>query len=120
MRGRFSEAQILGFLREVSAGTPAVELCWAHSFSRSTFRGWKAKYGVAIDAEAGRLQDLELENARLRKSLAIAHSDVERLRHCRCPAQRYSNCSGTNGPSNMLSKRMNGVTSGSWESTTSP
>ncbi len=80
MRRRFSETQILGFLREVAAGMPVVELCWMHSFSRSTFRAWKAKYGVAVDAEAGRLQDLELENARLRKSLAAAYSDLERLR----------------------------------------
>ena len=88
MRGRFSEAQILGFLREVAAGTPVVELCWTHSFSRSTFRAWKARYGVAIDAEAGRLQDLELENARLRKSLATAHSDLARLRRQLAGAER--------------------------------
>jgi putative transposase len=80
MRGRFSEAQIVGFLREVAAGTPVVELCWTHSFSRSTFRAWKVKYGAAIDAEEGQLQDLELENARLRKSLATAYSDLARLR----------------------------------------
>ena len=48
VRGRFSEAQILRFLREAAAGTPVVELCWNHCFSRSTLRAWKAKYGAAI------------------------------------------------------------------------
>jgi putative transposase len=80
VRGRFSEAQILGFLREAAAGTPVVELCWTHCFGRPTFRAWKAKYSVSVDAETGRLKQLELENARLRKSLARAHSDLERLR----------------------------------------
>ena len=70
MRGRFSEAQILSFLREAAAGTSVMELCWNHCFSRSTFRAWKAKYGEAIDAEIGRLKQLELDNARLRQSLA--------------------------------------------------
>jgi putative transposase len=80
VRERYSEAQILGFLREAAAGTPVVELCWNHCFSRSTFRAWKAKYGEAIDAETGRPKQLELENARLRKALARANSDLERLR----------------------------------------
>jgi putative transposase len=79
MRLHFSEAQILGFLREAAAGTAVMELCWNNCFSRSTFRAWKAKYGAAIDAETGRLRQLELENARLRNALASANSDVGRL-----------------------------------------
>lgn len=47
MRARFSEAQILGFLREAAAGTPVMDLCWNHCFSRSTFHTWKRKYGAA-------------------------------------------------------------------------
>jgi putative transposase len=54
MRGRFSEAQILDFLRAAAAGTPVMELCWNHCFSRSTFRAWKSKYGDAIAARGGR------------------------------------------------------------------
>jgi putative transposase len=80
MRERFSREQIVGFLREAAAGTPVMELCWNHCFSRSTFRAWKAKYGQAIDAETSRLKQLERENAELRRSLASANSDIERLR----------------------------------------
>ena len=79
MRRRFSEAQILGFLREAAAGTPVMELCWNHCFSRSTFRAWKTKYGAAIDIETGRLTQLELENARLRRALARASPDLVRF-----------------------------------------
>jgi len=70
MKSRFSERQIVGFLREAAAGTPVMEVCWNHCISRSTFRAWKAKYGAAIDAEVGRLKELERENARLREALA--------------------------------------------------
>ena len=70
MKTRFSERQILGFLREAAAGTPVIDVCWNHCISRSTFRAWKAKYGAAIGAEVGRLKQLEHENARLREALA--------------------------------------------------
>jgi putative transposase len=79
VKGRFSEAQILGFLREAAAGTPIMELCWNHCFSRSTFRAWKARYGGAIE-DALLPARLKSENARLRRSLAQTQSDLERLR----------------------------------------
>jgi len=72
MRKRFSEAQILAFLRSVAAGTPVIEVCWNHCISRSTFYGWKARHGAAIHAEARRVKELERENARLRAALGRA------------------------------------------------
>ncbi len=57
-----------------------VDLCWNHCFSRSTFRAWKAKYGAALDAKTGRLQQLQRENARLRNALAHASTELEHLR----------------------------------------
>jgi putative transposase len=51
MRSRFSERQILGFLREAAAGTPVMDLCWNHCIRQSTFRSWKAKYAAAIDVK---------------------------------------------------------------------
>jgi len=78
VRRRFTEAKILSLLREAAAGTPVMDLCWNHCISRSTFRAWKAKYGAASDVKAGRLQQLELENARLRNALARANSELER------------------------------------------
>lgn len=81
VRRRFTRAQILGLLREAAAGTPLMDLCWNHCISRSTFRAWKAKYGAtASDAQTGLLQQLELENARLRSALARANSDRKPLR----------------------------------------
>ena len=90
MRTRFSTAQILGFLREAAAGTPIMEVCWNHCFSRSTSRAWKAKYGAAIDVETDRLKQLELENARLRKALARANAELARPTALPAPRSRVS------------------------------
>ena len=82
VRRRFTEAQILGLLREAGAGTPLMDLCWNHCISRSTFRAWKAKYGAAsdVDVKTDRLQQLELENAHLRNALVRASAALELLR----------------------------------------
>jgi transposase len=45
-KSRYSEAQIRAFLWQAAAGTPVIDLCWNHGFSRSTFHAWKAKYGA--------------------------------------------------------------------------
>ena len=62
MRGRFSEARITEILREASAGTPVMDLCWNHCISRSTLRAWKAKYGAAIAINPGRQRPMENRN----------------------------------------------------------
>ena len=80
VRRRFTEAQILGLLREVGAGTPVMDVCWNHCISRSTLSAWKAKYGAASDVKTARLQQLELENARVRNALARANSALEQIR----------------------------------------
>jgi putative transposase len=44
-RGRFTEDQIIGVLREHEAGVKTAELCRKHSISDATFYNWKSKYG---------------------------------------------------------------------------
>ena len=77
---RFSEQQILGFLKEAEAGMPIKELCRKHGFSDAAFYGWRAKFGGMQLSEAKRLRELEVENAKLKKLLAEAHLDVEALK----------------------------------------
>ena len=43
---RFSEAQIIGYLKEAEAGVPIKELCRRGGFSDATFYKWRAKYGA--------------------------------------------------------------------------
>lgn len=77
---RFSEEQIIGFLKEAEAGMPVKELCRKHGFSDAAFYGWRAKFGGLRVNEAKRLRELEAENAKLKKLLAEAHLDNEALK----------------------------------------
>ena len=70
MKKRFSEEQIIGFLREAEAGMPVKDLCRKHGFSEASYYLWRSKFGGMSVSEAKRLKDLESENSRLKKLLA--------------------------------------------------
>jgi putative transposase len=72
MKKRFSEAQIIGFLREADAGVAVQELCRRHGFSDASYYLWRRKFGGLEVSDAKRLKTLEQENARLKKLLAEA------------------------------------------------
>ena len=80
MKKRFTEEQIIGFLREADAGIPVKELCRKHGFSDAAFYGWRSRFGGMEVADAARLRNLEAENNRLKKLLAEAHLDIEALK----------------------------------------
>lgn len=70
MKKRFTEEQIIGFLREAEAGLPIKELCRRHGFSEASYYLWRSKFGGMSVSDAKRLRELETENARLKKLLA--------------------------------------------------
>lgn len=70
MKKRFSEEQIIGFLREADRGVPVKELCRKHGFSEASYYLWRGKFGGMDMCDARRLKALEAENARLKKLLA--------------------------------------------------
>ena len=70
MKKRFSEEQIIGFLREAEAGLPIAELCRKHGFSEASYYLWRSKFGGMSVSDAKRLKELELENSRLKRLLA--------------------------------------------------
>jgi putative transposase len=70
VKKRFSEEQIIGFLKEVDAGIPVKELCRKHGFSEASYYLWRSKFGGLSVPEAKRLKELEGENTRLKKLLA--------------------------------------------------
>ncbi len=70
VKKRFSEEQIIGFLREADSGVPVKELARKHGFSDASFYLWRSKFGGMDVSDAKRLKALESENARLKKLLA--------------------------------------------------
>ena len=70
MKKRFTEEQIIGFLKQAAAGTPIKELCRKHGFSEASYYLWRSKFGGMSVPDAKRLKELETENGRLKKLLA--------------------------------------------------
>jgi putative transposase len=77
VKKRFSEEQIIGFLREADKGVAVKELCRKHGFSEASYYLWRSKFGGMDVSDAKRLKALEAENARLKKLLAEAMLENE-------------------------------------------
>ena len=69
-KSRFTEAQIIGMIKEQEAGMPTTDVCRKHGLSQGTFYEFKSKYGGMEVSEAARLKALEDENAKLKRLLA--------------------------------------------------
>jgi putative transposase len=80
VKRRFTEEQIIGFLKQAEAGVPVKDLCRKHGFSDASYYTWRAKYGGMNVSEAKRLRELEAENAKLKKLLAESLLDAEALK----------------------------------------
>jgi putative transposase len=59
-KSRFSDEQIVGFLRQAEAGMAVKELCRANGFSDATFYKWRAKFGGMQASEATRLREIAM------------------------------------------------------------
>jgi len=70
VKKRFTEEQIIGFLREGEAGLAVAELCRRHGFSEASYYLWRSKFGGMNVSDAKRLKELEAENTRLKRLLA--------------------------------------------------
>lgn len=79
-KSRYSEEQIIGFLKQADAGMPIKELCRKGGFSDATFYKGRAKFGGMDVSDARRLKELENENGKLKKLLAEAHLDIDALK----------------------------------------
>jgi putative transposase len=77
VKKRFTEEQIIGFLREVEAGVTVKDLCRRKGFSPASFYQWRAKFGGMSVPDAKRLKTLEAENGRLKKLVAELMLETE-------------------------------------------
>ena len=69
-KSRFTEAQIIGILKQGEAGRAATELCREHGVTQATYDRWRSKYGGMEVSDMKRLRELEAENAKLKRMYA--------------------------------------------------
>jgi putative transposase len=79
-KSRFTEAQVVGILKELKAGAKAADLCRQHGVSEATLYNWRAKYGGLEASDLLRLKQLEDENRRLKKIVADQALNIEALK----------------------------------------
>lgn len=74
-KSRFTEAQIIGMIKEQESGMATAEVCRKHGLSQGTFYRYKSKYGGMEVSDVAKLRTLEDENAKLKRLLADAMLD---------------------------------------------
>ena len=79
-KSRFTDEQIIGFLKQVEAGAAVKELGRKHGVSDASFYKWRSRFGGMDVADVRRLRELEGENDKLKKLLAEAMLDIEALK----------------------------------------
>lgn len=79
-KSKWTEAQIIGMLREHEQGRKVAELCREHGVSQPTFYQWKAKYGGMNVSELKELRSLKEENIRLKMKVADLTLDRDILK----------------------------------------
>ena len=68
--GRYSDAQIMGILKQAESGVPISELCREHGMSNASFYKWRAKDGGMDVSMMSQLKVMEAENRRLKRMYA--------------------------------------------------
>ncbi len=67
---RFSDAQIMGILRQAEIGVPVSELCREHGMSSASFYKWRSKYGGMDASMVSEMKAMADENRRLKRMYA--------------------------------------------------
>jgi len=81
MKKRFTDEQIVRILREPEAtGQQIREVCRKHNITEQTFFRWRKLYGDMGVAEIRRLQELEVENAKLKRIVADQVLDMSAMK----------------------------------------
>ncbi len=70
---RYSDAQIMGILKQAEGGTPVSELCREHGMRNASFYKWRAKFGGMDASLITEMKDMAEQNRRLKKMYAPSH-----------------------------------------------
>jgi putative transposase len=79
-KSRFTEAQIVGILKELDAGSPATELARKHGVRANTIRMWRDRYGGLETSDLVRLKQLEAENSQMERIIARQTLEIHAMK----------------------------------------
>ena len=79
-KSRYTDAQIMGILRQADSGVPVASLCREHGMSNASFYKWRAKYGGMDASLISRMKAMDDENKRLKKMYAEAQMQNDVLK----------------------------------------
>lgn len=79
-KSRFTEAQIVGILKELDGGTPATKLARKHGVHANTIRMWRDRYGGLETSDLVRLKQLEAENAQMQRIIARQVLEIDAMK----------------------------------------
>ena len=68
--GRYSDAQIVGILKQAEGGVSVSELCREHGMSSASFYKWRAKFGGMDASLMSEMKDMAEENRCFRRMYA--------------------------------------------------
>ena len=76
--GRFSDAQIMGLLKQAESGVPVSELCRDHGMGSARFYKWRAKFGGMDASMVSQMKAMADENRRVKRLYAemSMHNDL--------------------------------------------
>ena len=77
---RYSDAQIMGILKQAEGGVPVSELCREHGMSSASFYKWRAKFGGMDASLITEMKDMAEQNRRLKKMYAEMSMQNELLK----------------------------------------
>ena len=80
---RFSDAEKLQALRQVSAGTPAVDICRELGITQTTFYRWRSAHASRAGSDTRELRELRDENETLKFLVANMLLDKHRSEEIR-------------------------------------
>lgn len=79
-KSKFSDAQIIGAIKEVEAGTSAKEVSRKMGVSYETLNRWRAKFGGMDVSDVQEKRRLEDENTKLRRLVAQFALEIDSLK----------------------------------------
>ena len=79
-KSRFTDAQIMGILRQAGSGLALAEVLREHGISSATFYKWRSKYGGMDTSMISEMKGIEDENRRLKKMFAELSMQNELLK----------------------------------------